>query len=708
MSTAGSYPVSAFSESKTFLVYDPSSQTTQRVLGSDLVNYITPNLNYVRTNTTRTSAQVTDYNIGIFVQVAGSTAIGDGGSSMLLVVASGEGDYVMNNGNELLVLPRGSLSGSDLDGALVTDNGVQREIQDAVSLRKITADSFAALMLLNLSGVAIASTASFYDGEAKGAADYAPDGTTANGTTTFASTAYADNSGFYDANGDGFSLSIENDTVVSSQFGVLGDGTDQSTKLQYAIDYWKALIPAASSNAQDDYGVSLLISGGKIRHDTSLDFSNVRTKGARVIFLGSALDSRCTGKAAVDLTSSRFMQWDNLRIIGNDSSQPSTGLLQGRSSAGVASGGHTFNNLDIMGSFSKTALLNFGSEECCYTGQTRIWNASSTATSFCYVASRANVLSESSDFQTIGTSEYSTNGQYFDNVDIRKSNAGETVLIDGARNLNFKGYCAYTGTGWAGNRDAFLKIETDSSVRSYDIKWHVHCEAPSVTVESVVNYNETTNSTILYGLDIEDYSPQADSILRFSGTAQGVTGLRIKSLIDGSPATLFSDDGATNAAVYQAEIINLQSSASAGSINLTNLSKFSGVINTFSLSDVAVTSGDDDISSTVITPFGTTVIEPIANHTISSGVIAITSQMINLKGEGALSDTLDTVTGTLRNGMTITIINTDASDVMTIAHDAGADGFLNASGADIALGENEVATYKYIALISRFVQSEVA
>ena len=112
MSTAGSYPVSAFSETKTFLVYDPSSQTTQRVLGSDLVNYITPNLNYVRTNTTRASAQVTDYDIGIFVQVAGSTAIGDGGSSMLLVVASGEGDYVMNNGNELLVLPRGSPTGS--------------------------------------------------------------------------------------------------------------------------------------------------------------------------------------------------------------------------------------------------------------------------------------------------------------------------------------------------------------------------------------------------------------------------------------------------------------------------------------------------------------------------------------------------------------------------------------------------------------------
>ena len=236
MSTVGSYPVSNFSPTQYFLAYNPSSQTLERVLGSELVTAINGDAVYVRAVSTRAVAQTLDLEIGVILQTGGGTVAGDGGSGAFLVVATGEGDFAMNNGNELLALPRGSLAGSDLDGALVTDNGTVREIQDAITSRPVEFESFAAIMLEDLSGYDYAATTGFYGGWAdtvagpKGGAIYHRDGTT--GT---ASTAYADNSGFYDANGDGFS--VQTDRITPFMLGAAGDGVaDDTDAINAAID----------------------------------------------------------------------------------------------------------------------------------------------------------------------------------------------------------------------------------------------------------------------------------------------------------------------------------------------------------------------------------------------------------------------------------------------------------------------------------------
>ena len=104
MSNLGSYPTRGFSETQKFLVKDPATGTASLVLGSDLVEYITPNLNYVRAETTRVAAENTDYPIGTLIQTAGAMAIDDNLASVYLVVAAGEGDFPMINGNELLVI----------------------------------------------------------------------------------------------------------------------------------------------------------------------------------------------------------------------------------------------------------------------------------------------------------------------------------------------------------------------------------------------------------------------------------------------------------------------------------------------------------------------------------------------------------------------------------------------------------------------------
>jgi hypothetical protein len=104
MSRIGSYPNIEFKESQKFLVLDPSTSSTSLVLGSDLVAYITPKINSVRAESTRTSAENTDYKVGEIVQTSGATAIGDGLATVYLVVAGGAGDFSMINGNDLLTI----------------------------------------------------------------------------------------------------------------------------------------------------------------------------------------------------------------------------------------------------------------------------------------------------------------------------------------------------------------------------------------------------------------------------------------------------------------------------------------------------------------------------------------------------------------------------------------------------------------------------
>lgn len=119
MATAGSYPIRSFSESQTFLVLDPSTSTVSRVRGSDLIAFITPNLNVVRSESTTDGLVNEDYKIGSLVQTTGQSAIGDGLGGLFLVVASGEGDVPMLNGNDLLTIAGDAFLRDQLNNGIV-------------------------------------------------------------------------------------------------------------------------------------------------------------------------------------------------------------------------------------------------------------------------------------------------------------------------------------------------------------------------------------------------------------------------------------------------------------------------------------------------------------------------------------------------------------------------------------------------------------
>ena len=97
MSNFPGYKTKTFSASQKFFVLDPNTGSPAFVQGSDLVAQITPNSNYVYAESTRTTAQATDYPLGSVIQTGGATAVGDNLAGVYLVVPSGEGDFPMDN-----------------------------------------------------------------------------------------------------------------------------------------------------------------------------------------------------------------------------------------------------------------------------------------------------------------------------------------------------------------------------------------------------------------------------------------------------------------------------------------------------------------------------------------------------------------------------------------------------------------------------------
>lgn len=163
MSNFSGYKTKAFSPTQKFFVLDPNTGSPSFVQGSDLVSQLTPNSNYVYAESTRTNAQATDYALGSVIQTGGATSVGDNEAGVYLVVPSGEGDFPMDNGNELLELAgddtlREQLAlnsegdGSDLVAHTGTANTVTETLDehtDEIAQRTIyvgsVAESFAGL-----------------------------------------------------------------------------------------------------------------------------------------------------------------------------------------------------------------------------------------------------------------------------------------------------------------------------------------------------------------------------------------------------------------------------------------------------------------------------------------------------------------------------------------------------------------------------------
>ena len=180
MSVFQAYKTKTFNANQKFFVLDPNTGSPSFVQGSDLVSQLTPNSNYVYSEATRTTAQATDYAIGSLIQTGGAEASGDNLAAVYLVVAEGEGDFPMYNGNELLIvagddtLQERLISSDPGDGSdLVAHTGTTDTVTEALDKRTIFVGSVAELSTTSgLSDESVVQTTSFWPGENVGGNSY--------------------------------------------------------------------------------------------------------------------------------------------------------------------------------------------------------------------------------------------------------------------------------------------------------------------------------------------------------------------------------------------------------------------------------------------------------------------------------------------------------------------------------------------------------
>lgn len=293
MSEFDQYAVRAFSPTQYFLVDNPSTGTLARVLGSDLVSYLTPSVNPVFGETTRAAAAAGDYSIGRLIQTAGGDAIGDGGNGLYLVVAEGEGDYPMINGNELLLLPFGTLVGSDLDGALVTDDGEQVAIEDAIAKRTATFATLEDLRASECSYDTVTVTRAVSGGPVVNMVLY-KDGT---GTATTAPNIFSDLAAgtFCNAAGNCYKL-VVGPSINAECFGATRDGTTvDASFIQYAVDYISNLGGGVVTLSPGQYNLgtsavnikSKCVLSGSGNNQFGSDSSDVAASSTILLYAGS-------------------------------------------------------------------------------------------------------------------------------------------------------------------------------------------------------------------------------------------------------------------------------------------------------------------------------------------------------------------------------------------------------------------------------------
>lgn len=268
MSDFNGYKTKSFSDSQKFFVLDPSTGTPSFVLGSDLVKQLTPNSNYVFSESTRSTAQATDYPVGSLIQTAGAVTAGDNLASGYLVVAAGQGDFPMDNGNELLVISGDDalreqlISNAVGEGSdLVAYTGTSDTVTEALDKRTIYVGSVAEGVsgLSGVDGVRY-EVSEYQQGTNKGKVSLkydasrlksdhdgvfvfsptVPSVSTQTGTTLAARTnAYRSGAGETDATGTGVFVAVDLAPLSIYNVGIYSDPIgedDQSAALQAFYD----------------------------------------------------------------------------------------------------------------------------------------------------------------------------------------------------------------------------------------------------------------------------------------------------------------------------------------------------------------------------------------------------------------------------------------------------------------------------------------
>jgi len=335
------------------------------------------------------------------------------------------------------------------------------------------------------------------------------------------------------------------DRINCKDFGAIGDDTaDDTAALNACISAWKATQIVPGGYLQPYVPVTLLVPKGRYKITSGLNFTNVQSFSAKVVFDGAVIDCQYGGRTCVDFLGSVRFNVDGLHILQSSSTtMPATGVQLGRISAAVADQ-FEFKDLNIQGYFSQAPLYNLASETDTFYHPV-LFNYSTSSTAHDVILDGCNYWGATSAFVTetlsVGAcSSFDENTFIGGSLVMYPGAAGQSAVWEQATlRARFIGSWLSAPYGYG-----FTIFSPSTSVPTEELYADIHMEGNSQLADAFYIDAPASSQVNIFGLTyIEGTSRKTDAIFKLSPNVTAVhhaTNFNISIASEGNAITFLS------------------------------------------------------------------------------------------------------------------------------------------------------------------------
>lgn len=321
-------------------------------------------------------------------------------------------------------------------------------------------------------------------------------------------------------------------TVISvEEFGAKpNSGEDETEAFSRLTAYVKTLFNPSIPNSFD---VAVHIPPGSYSV-SSWNLTSLTGRSINIMAHGATLIGNAAGKVVLDALGSRWTRTHGLKVVNKAGIEPLCGIQIGPKGLETC-GNNTFNDVDVIGNFSRAAFHNAGSETTQHFGCTYL-NRSQAAGAYAYIGDGLTRFVPESEYatvtRTLNTAVSFTNNSHFGSQ-FRNEGGGDAVFL------------AQT-SGWLFDPTTYFLSFNGGAVRLYGTSVHRN---NNLTIDGLfetdqVNFPVLGNTGIKYGV-----------ILDGDGTSTAIDGLYMRSAQPLVTVSMFHN---ANASPYRLSNVDLR------------------------------------------------------------------------------------------------------------------------------------------------------
>jgi Pectate lyase superfamily protein len=277
-------------------------------------------------------------------------------------------------------------------------------------------------------------------------------------------------------------------------FGARGDGsTDDAPAINAAIHEVRE---AHRRVDHFDLGCRILFPAGIYAVESSVNLTGLQNINTVIDGGASAILGRCRGKPVIDALGSRWLTVRDLTVLGDSVAVPDIGIQIGLLSTQIVADDHRFENLKVLGHFSRACLYNRAAETTGFD-HVLLWN--DHPGSHCLVQDGVNHFGVTSDFAASDVATdtaLSFNENEFINCDFRHGAGGTPVWLgDTSRHAFIRCYTATEGG------PSFVVYCGENSHLMLDVDCHCETDKP----RDVFLFTGRSNRLAVRGFSYRDH-----------------------------------------------------------------------------------------------------------------------------------------------------------------------------------------------------------